>query len=185
MNSIFCNINLEILDNLLITLDDNISDELSEIMSTYKSDKGFGLCQKYINFSILPPNYVCHNYTFFYNNLFKNYKNENINIFEMGVGVPLCMGSWAGSLLGWKEYFNNSNIYSADIDKDYLYNDDKIKSYYVDQEDENSIQTMFDINLNDIFFDLIIDDGPHTYSSNILFYKKSINKLKKGGGIYY
>jgi hypothetical protein len=30
-------------------------------------------------------------------------------------------------------------------------------------------------------FDIIVDDGPHTYSSNILFYKNSINKLKTNG----
>lgn len=30
-------------------------------------------------------------------------------------------------------------------------------------------------------FDMIIDDGPHTYSSNYLFYTSSIYKLKKQG----
>jgi hypothetical protein len=30
-------------------------------------------------------------------------------------------------------------------------------------------------------FDLMIDDGPHTYSSNFLFYTNSINKLNQYG----
>lgn len=177
--SIFEGINLLIYN--IDKLDDNVSDELSEIMSKYNSDKGYGLCNNFIKNSLLPPNSVCHNYTFIYNELFKIYRNENITIFEMGVGVPLCMGSWAGSLLGWKEYFPKSNIYSGDIDKDYLYNDDRIKSFYVDQEDDESIESMYNTNLKDKYFDLIIDDGPHTYSSNIIFYKKSIDKLKNGG----
>jgi hypothetical protein len=101
----------------------------------------------------------------------------------MGVGVPPCMGygSWAGSLLGWKEYFSNiDSIFSADFDKNYLYCDEKIKSYYVDQENSDSINDMWK-NLEEHEFDIIIDDGPHTYSSNILFYKNSIHKLKKNG----
>jgi hypothetical protein len=36
-------------------------------------------------------------------------------------------------------------------------------------------------NLDNHEFDIIIDDGPHTYSSNILFYTNSIHKLKKNG----
>lgn len=36
-------------------------------------------------------------------------------------------------------------------------------------------------NLEEKMFDIIIDDGPHTYLSNILFYKNSINKLNKNG----
>jgi len=46
------------------------SDELSEIMSKYNSDKDFGLCKKFIANNIYPPNRVCHNYTYFYNKIF-------------------------------------------------------------------------------------------------------------------
>lgn len=108
---------------------------LSEIMSKYNSDKGYGLCEQFIVNNKYPPNSGCHNYTYFYDQLFKNYRNEPLTIFEMGVGVPACMcvGLWAGSLLGWKEYFPNSTIFSADFDKDYLYCDERITSYYVNQ----------------------------------------------------
>jgi len=184
MNNIFKPINNlnEVLTELLSKLDDNVSNELSEIMSKYNSDKGYGLCTDFILNNIYPPNGVCHNYTYFYHNLFSEYRNEQIKIFEMGVGVPACMGagSWAGSLLGWKEYFPNSTIFSADIDKDFLYNDDRITSYYVNQECSESINTMWK-NIEEHTFDIIVDDGPHTYLSNILFYKKSIHKLKTNG----
>ena len=182
MNNIsyFSAVDINQIHDLLTKLDHNKSDELSEIMSKYVSDKGWGLCNDFILNSKMPPNLVCHNYTFFYNALFSNFRSENIKIFEMGVGVPNCMGSWAGSLLGWQEYFSNSLIFSADIEKDYLYTSDRIKSYYVDQEDEKSIEEMWS-NLNQHDFDLIIEDGPHTYSSQFLFYKNSINKLKQGG----
>lgn len=89
-------------------------------------------------------------------------------------------GSWAGSLLGWKYYFQNSKIYSADFDKNFLYNDERITSYYVDQENKDSIISLWD-NMININFDIIIDDGPHTYTSNYLFYINSIQKLKQYG----
>lgn len=153
---------------------------LSDIMSKYGSDKGWGLTNTFLKNNIYSPNAVCHNYTCFYTELFKNLRNEKIAIFEMGVGVPSCMASWAGSLLGWQEYFPNSEIFSADIDKDYLYNKDKIRSFYVDQENENSINNLW-LQLSNKTFDLIIDDGPHTFSSNYLFFTLSFNKLKNGG----
>jgi hypothetical protein len=156
--------------------------ELAEIMTKYGSDKGSGLSQNFILYNIRPPNSVCHNYTFFYELLFQPYKNNSINIFEMGIGVPLCMGSLAGSLKGWVEYFPNSNVYSADIDKENLYSNDKIISYYVDQENQDSIIELWKNKpISDILFDIIIDDGPHTYTSNYLFYINSIQKLKQNG----
>jgi hypothetical protein len=156
--------------------------ELAEIMTKYGSDKGSGLSQNFIIRNIRAPNLVCHNYTFFYELLFEKYKNNSINIFEMGIGVPLCMGSLAGSLKGWAEYFPNSKIYSADIDKENLYSDDRITSYYVDQENQDSIIELWtNQDISDILFDIIIDDGPHTYTSNYLFYINSIHKLKQNG----
>lgn len=156
--------------------------ELAEIMTKYGSDKGSGLSQNFILYNIRAPNLVCHNYTFFYELIFEKYKNNQINIFEMGIGVPLCMGSLAGSLKGWSEYFPNSKIYSADIDKENLYSDDRITSYYVDQENQDSIIELWkNQDILEILFDIIIDDGPHTYTSNYLFYINSIQKLKQNG----
>ena len=150
------------------------------MMSKYGSDKGWGLTRIYLTKDIRAPNKTCHNYTFFYNSLFQNYRNEPISIFEMGVGVPSCMRSFAGSLKGWQDYFKNSEIFAADIDKDYLYNEDRIKSFYVDQENAVSIQNLWS-QLSNKTFDLMLDDGPHTFSSNYLFFTLSIHKLKNGG----
>jgi hypothetical protein len=183
--SVLKDIEIKNISRLVSGLANTDTDDLSEIMSKHKSDKGWGLYSEYIkNPGYLPPNAVCHNYTHFYNYLFCNHRNESIQIFEMGVGVPPCMGigSWGGSLKGWKEYFPNSVVFSADFDKDYLYNEDGIQSFYVDQEDANSIKNLW---LNDEIkertFDLIVDDGPHTYSSNYLFFVNSFKKLKTGG----
>jgi len=71
-------------------------------------------------------------------------------------------------------------LYSDVIDKQYLYCDERTRTYYCDQENPDSINNMWK-NLKDVEFDIILDDGPHTYSSNIIFYKKYINKLKTKG----
>ena len=39
-------------------------------------------------------------------------------------------------------YFLNATIYGADVDKKILKNEEKIKTYYVDQTDKNSINEM-------------------------------------------
>ena len=182
MTSIFKNVDISIVNKENITEFDynNQICELGEIMSKHGSDKGWGLCKNFIENNIYSPNSVCHNYTYFYNKLFNEFRTEELSIFEMGVGVPSIMASWAGSLKGWQEYFINSNIFSADIDANYLYNKDRIKSFYVDQHSEESINNLWHI-LSDKNFDLIIDDGPHTFLSNYLFFTLSVNKLKNGG----
>lgn len=180
INLLHLNLTLDKLNNLNYTSLLENPHELSEIMTKHESDKGCGLSINFIKNNIRVPNFVCHNYTFIYDELFREYKHNNINIFEMGVGVPNCMSSWAGSLKGWKEYFPNSIIHSADFDKDYLYCDDRITSYYVNQEDKQSIVDMWNL-IGDISYDIMVDDDSHTETSNYLFYVNSIHKLKKGG----
>jgi hypothetical protein len=82
-----------------------------------------------------------HNYTKIYTELFKNLVNENINLFELGIGTNNTSfecnmglnGKPGASLRGWKEFFPNSKIYSADIDKSILFQDNDISTFYCDQ----------------------------------------------------
>jgi predicted methyltransferase len=90
-------------------------------------------------------------------------------------GIP------GASLQGWKKYFINSKIYGADIDKNILFKEDRIKTYYCNQTKPIEIITLFD-SLN-IQFDIIVEDGLHTFDANIIFLNNAIHYLKKGG--YY
>jgi hypothetical protein len=154
---------------------------LCEIMGRNKSDKG--------NINI---NNAWHNYTTFYYSIFKNLQNEKLRIFELGLGtnninIPSNMGTNGrpgASLYGWKEFFPNSLIYGADIDKDILFNTEKIKTFYCDQTKPDVIQKMWSDN-NDLCdnFDIIIEDGLHTFNANVCFFENSIHKLKSNG--YY
>ena len=90
------------------------------------------------------------------------------------------IGKPGASLRMWKDYFPNANIYGADIDRDILFNEERINTYYVDQLNTESIKSMWkDIGLND--FDIIIDDGLHEVNANLNFFFNSFDNLKKNG----
>jgi hypothetical protein len=145
--------------------------DLCDIMNKWGSDKGSGH----------------HNYTTFYHFIFKDIKDEIKNVFELGLGtndmsIPSNMsglGTPCGSLRGWREYFNNANIYGADIDEKILINEERIKTFKCDQTNTNSIEQLW--KNFDFQFDVIIEDGLHTFNANKIFFENSINILKDGG----
>ena len=148
--------------------------ELCYIMTRCGSDKGTNR----------------HNYTSLYSKLFNSYVDKECNIFEMGLGsknpdIPSNMGPSAvpgASLFGWAIYFPKSQIYGADIDSDILFTTPRIRTYYCDQRSAKSVQEMFEADsLQNVFFDIIIDDGLHEFPANYNFLINGLNKLKKGG----
>ena len=52
-------------------------------------------------------------------------------------------GKPGASLRVWKDYFINSRVYGADIDKSILFEEDRIKKFYVNQLDSSSIKEMW------------------------------------------
>lgn len=129
-----------------------------------------------------------HNYTPFYNHIFKDLVNKNLNIFELGLGTNntsiksnMGVGGQPGaSLRSFAQHFKNANIYGADIDKDILFQDERIKTYFCDQTNPQIIKELWD-QVDDVEFDIIIDDGLHETHANITFFENSFQKLKKGG----
>jgi hypothetical protein len=130
-----------------------------------------------------------HNYTIEYNLLFKDKRDKIRTVFEVGLGtnytdVKSSMGPNGipgASLRGWKRYFKNANIYGADIDKRILFTEDRIKTYYVDQTNKNSIDELWKIEELSTLFDIIIDDGLHEINANLTFLENSLHKLKQDG----
>ena len=130
-----------------------------------------------------------HNYTTFYYSIFKDLRDKKLRIFELGLGtnnitIPSNMGSIGrpgASLYGWQEFFYNSEIFGADIDTDILFNTDKIKTFYCDQTNPSIIQNMWNESNLEENFDIIIEDGLHTFNANVCFFENSIHKLKLNG----
>jgi hypothetical protein len=153
---------------------------LCHIMGHFGSDKGHS--------QILRSR---HNYTTLYHHLFNTMRDQPIRLFELGLGtnnvsVPSNMGPDGrpgASLLGWREYFPKGQIYGADIDKEILFISDRIDTFYCDQTSPESIAALWKEPGLEQGFDIIIEDGLHTFSANVCFFKHSIHKLNAGG--YY
>jgi len=71
-------------------------------------------------------------------------------------------------------------MFGADIDRDILFEEGRIRTFWVDQRDSNAIRALW-ATLADIEFDIIIDDGLHEASANIRFFLESFGRLKPGG----
>ena len=158
--------------------DEKTSTPLCEIMGRNKSDKGHAL------------NETCkHNYTTVYHSIFKDIRDKELRVFELGLGtnniyMPSSMGPDGrpgASVYGWSEYFDKSKIYGADIDKDILFNTDRIKTYYCDQTNPNIISSMWEEPELCEPFDIIVEDGLHEFWANVCFFENSIHKLAKNG----
>ena len=143
-------------------------------MNSFGSDKGNGW----------------HNYTTLYYEILKSRINDELNIFELGLGtnniyMPSNMGiagKPCASLYGWKKFFKNSKVFGADIDRDILIYTQDIKTYYCDQLSSKCIYDMFNnTDIINILFDLIIEDGLHTFDANMSFIRNSLHKLKPNG----
>ena len=89
-------------------------------------------------------------------------------------------GKPGASLRAWRDYFENAKIYGADIDKEILFRETIIKTFYVDQTDKKSVLQMWK-KIDEKNFNLIIDDGLHTFSAAINLFELSINRLKPDG----
>jgi len=158
------------------------NNSLTKLCEIYKSDKGSINQNKKSIWG-----WQAHTYSNYYS-LFNHFKDEVKLVFECGLGtnnpnLPSNMtvnGVPGASLRVWRDYFKNAKIYGADIDKDILFQENKIKTYYVDQLNTPSIETMWkEIGIRN--FDIIIDDGLHTTEANINLFTNSFNKLKKNG----
>ena len=109
---------------------------------------------------------TCHSYINTYEHLFSSKKYENNNILEIGVGEPKENKENGGSIKLWHDYFQTSTIYGLDIHdiskiNDSIKNKDRIKLFTsVNAYDTTFIKSAFVD--NNIKFDILIDDGPHT-----------------------
>jgi predicted O-methyltransferase YrrM len=120
----------------------------------------------------------CHPYTLFYDSLFKNKKNDNLDIAELGILD-------GASLLMWQEYFTNANIYGFEYDNTLMdnfkkkYNNDRITLSHIDVTNKNSISNAF-FKLNQMY-DIIIEDTTHQFEDQIRVIENIYQYLKPGG----
>lgn len=151
-----------------------LSDEVQELFNRNGSDKG-----------------NTRDYHIIYAKIFEKLgKTSALNILEIGLGsqnvnIPSRMSgrfTVGGSLRAYKEFFPNANIFGAGIDKEILFSEDRIKTSYVDQLEINTFNQMHN-NFGSPTYDLVIDDGLHSFVASLNTLNFALKYTKKEGGI--
>jgi SAM-dependent methyltransferase len=144
------------------------TEELKNLLNSYGSDKA-----------------SIHNYHLVYGEILAG--RGCLGILEIGLGTKNRdtvshmgeAGTPGGSLRAFKAFLPGAQIYGADVDRRILFQEDRIKTFFVDQTDLNSFEEL-ERNI-DGKLDLIIDDGLHAPNANLAVLVFSIGKLKAGG----
>ena len=155
---------------------------ISQLCDQYGSDKGE------IKTKGHPYPWPSHTYADFYSRLFSHCKDSVTRVFECGLGTnnPHILsnmgihGKPGASLRVWRDYFPNATIVGADIDRDILFQEERIKTFYMDQLNPMSINTFWQ-QAGVENFDLMIDDGLHTFPAGSCLFENSISKLAPHG----
>lgn len=145
-------------------------EKFKNVFNKYGSDKASG-----------------HGYESIYAFVLNDLPSE-INLLEIGLGtnyedVISTMGKKGkpgASLYAFSELLPKSNIYGADVDTRILFNEENIKTCYLDQREYSSYKDLFS-SFGKIKFDLIIDDGLHIQSANLNTLLFSLDSLNDGG----
>ena len=105
-----------------------------------------------------------------------------ISLLEIGIGTDFTYNGTCGSIRGWLEWLPETHIYGFDIQDapEDLKNNPRFKCILGDQGKENDL-----INLKNSIpdCDVIIDDGSHINSHQIMTFNILWDKVKEGG--YY
>jgi 8-demethyl-8-alpha-L-rhamnosyltetracenomycin-C 2'-O-methyltransferase len=150
-------------------------DDLTVLAEKYGSDK----CPS-----------ILHTYTPVYHSLFKDIRATTKSVLEIGIGHSEMMSEIVGesykpgaSLRMWREYFPNANIYSCDIVEKVVFQDDRIYTWVTDQckpaSLENLVKNIKEMGTETI--DIIVDDGSHMVSHQIISFITLWKYLSPGG----
>jgi len=170
---IFPNNDSSPLADLLARINMAAPTKMCRVMTKYGSDKGR----------------QWHNYTIVYAALFREFHHRPLKIFEMGLGTNRpdfafnmgVNGRPGASLRGWRELFPKAQVYGADIDRDSLFEEERIQTFFCDQLDRPAIRDLWSQPALEGGVDVIIDDGLHTFEGNTLFLGESLERLRPGG----
>lgn len=127
-----------------------------------------------------------HNYDLVYEKIIGDPMKVS-GILEIGLGtnntkIISTMGSEGkpgASLRAFRNYCPNAQIFGADIDRDILFNEERIQTFFVDQLDSKTLKELHQKLPSNL--DLIIDDGLHSIDANLRVMTFALPLLKVGG----
>lgn len=131
-----------------------------------------------------------HNYTDVYGAYLEPWRDREVTILEVGLGVP--GDAWdariahgrneggGGSLRTWYDFFPRARIHGVDINPAPHLDNDRITTHVMDQGDPEAIAAFLD-SLGDVDFDLIVDDGSHRPDHQQITFGCLFPRLRPGG----
>jgi hypothetical protein len=150
------------------------ANEFGEIFMKNRSDKSFA-----------------HDYHIVYSFILNKLgRQSKLNILEIGLGTnnPSLVstmgieGRPGASLYAFREYLPHAQIYGCDVDRDILFQDERIRTCFVDQMDRESFKGITDT-FGTIQYDLIIDDGLHSICANLNTLLFALDMVRDNGWI--
>jgi hypothetical protein len=152
--------------NAISTKDEAHADQLKEKFNFYGSDKA-----------------TMHDYYMVYAAILST-KKEITGLLEIGMGTNnekiasnmSKFGKPGASLRAFRDFLPTATIYGADFDKNILFEEERIKSFFVDQTDAATFIALSEVIPNNL--DIIIDDGLHAPNANIATLSFALEKLK-------
>jgi len=152
-----------------IKKEDDLSLKLKSLLNFYGSDKASN-----------------HDYHLLYSSIISEIGIVS-KIFEIGIGTnnPRIVstmghnGKPGASLRAFRDFTSEAQIYGADIDKDILFKEERINTFYLDQ---TNLDTFTDLRSKiGTNFNLMIDDGLHSLNTNLNSLKFFLDNLAVGG----
>lgn len=132
-----------------------------------------------------------HRYDLIYQPIFDELRQrKTLNIMEIGLGTNNTnivshmgkKGTPGASLYAYREFFENANIYGADVDKTILFESERIKTAYVDQLEPTTFVSMYN-QFGRPPLDLFIEDGLHSVTASINSLTFAIRNINENGYI--
>ena len=112
------------------------------------------------------------NYGPIYDKHFASFRDQNINILEIGV-------LRGGSMRMWEKYFPKANIFGIDINEECLqYQSDRTKIFIGDQADVSFLRN---IKAKIPRIDILIDDGSHRAKDQKITFDEMYYHVRKPG----
>lgn len=133
---------------------------------------------------------AAHGYHPMYGEIFTKFGDRPVRILEIGLGTNNAnlvstmgaSGRPGASIRAFKKYLSTAELFGADIDRDILFSEERIRTAFVDQLQPSSFLAMAE-DLGCPEFDLIIDDGLHAPTANLNTLAFAINAVAPGGWI--
>ncbi len=113
-------------------------------------------------------------YSSIYSNVIEKIGKDEISLLEIGLGTnnPNMISSMGlkgkpgASLRAFRDYLPKGNIFGADIDKEILFSEERIRTGWVDQTNPSTLTQLID-EFGIQHFDLVVDDGLHSSEANL------------------